>query len=95
MLTPFVDCIREWRDEGYKLTLICHSVSEAQKLIELLEEYGLTACLLEAKGLEVLDLSPVEVPVQIQIADFTRGFRFPLMRLIVITEEELFGEKKK
>ncbi len=95
MLSPLVDRMRAWQDEGFTIMMICHSRSEVDKLIELLEEYGVAAQL--SKGDQVTRelLTSPSTPVRIQIAGFTKGFRFPLMGLIIITEEELFGEKKR
>ena len=43
MLSPLVDRMREWQDEGCTVMMICHSPSEVHKLIELLEEHGVAA----------------------------------------------------
>lgn len=95
MLSPLVDRMREWQDEGCTVMMICHSQSEVHKLIELLEEYGVAAQLSKEEQVTRELLTSPATPVRIQIAGFTQGFRFPLMGLVVITEEELFGEKKR
>ncbi|MDX1778965.1 MAG: hypothetical protein R3339_08795, partial [Thermodesulfobacteriota bacterium] len=95
MLSPLVDRMRAWQDEGFTIMMICHSRSEVDKLIELLEEYGVLARLSHGEQVARELLTSPSTPVRIQIAGFTRGFRFPLMGLIIITEEELFGEKKR
>jgi len=46
MLSPLVAQIKDWQDEGNSILLICHSLSEVQKLIELLEEYNVFTKLL-------------------------------------------------
>lgn len=95
MLSPLVERIQEWQEEGNRILLICHSLSEAQKQIQLLEEYGVASTLLpEDHFTSVMSLPSPEV-AQIQVASFNEGFRFPLFRLIIITEEEIFGEKKR
>ena len=95
MLSPLVERLREWQDEGCTIMMICHSQSEVHKLIELLDEYGVPAQLSKGEQVTRELLTSPSTPVRIQIAGFTKGFRFPLMGLIVITEEELFGEKKR
>ena len=95
MLAPLADHIREWQDEGYTVLFICHSPGEAHKLIALLEEYTIPVQLLAGKEFDSNECLAFRQRVLIQIAGFTKGFRFPLCRLIVITEEELFGEKKR
>ena len=88
MLSPLVDRMREWQDEGCTIMMICHSQHEVHKLIELLEEYGVAAQLSKEEQVTRELLTAPATPVRIQICpSFTKGFRFPLMGLIVITEE--------
>jgi len=95
MLAPLADHLKEWQDEAYTILFICHSLNEAHKLIELLEEYGIPVHLLEGEQFDRNESSSSRNGVLIQVASFKKGFRFPLGRLIIITEEELFGEKKR
>ena len=95
MLAPLADHLKEWQDEGNTILFICHSPNEAHKLIELLEEYSIPVHLLEGEQFDRNECLSSRKGVRIQVASFTRGFRFPLGRLIIITEEELFGEKKR
>ena len=95
MLSPLVGRLREWEEEGYGILIICHALSEAHKLMALLEEYGIAAGLSEREGFDYHGDLSVTHRRWIQISSFTRGFRFPQARLIVITEEEIFGEKKR
>lgn len=95
MLSPLVERIKDWQDEGNSILFICHYLSEAQKLIQLLEEYGVATKLISRSDFDREGLLPYAKTVQIQVASFHKGFRFPLSRLIVITEEEIFGEKRR
>ena len=95
MLSPLVGQIKNWQDEGNSILLICHSSSEVQKLIELLEEYNVFTKLLSEEHFNAEGLFPFTETVGIQVASFKKGFRFPLARLIIITEEEIFGEKRR
>ncbi len=95
MLSPLVEQIKDWQDEGNSILLICHSLSEVQKLIELLEEYNVLTKLLSEEHFNAKGLFPFTETVGIQVASFKKGFRFPLARLIIITEEEIFGEKRR
>jgi len=95
MLSPLVERIRTWQEEGNNVLFICHSLSEAQKLIQLLEEYGVPTKLLSGKHFDEQVFLSYTKTVQIQVAGFNKGFRFPWLRLIIITEEELFGEKRR
>ncbi|KPJ59442.1 MAG: hypothetical protein AMJ42_01970 [Deltaproteobacteria bacterium DG_8] len=95
MLSPLVNRMEDWQEEGSSILLICHSLGEAQKLVQLLEEYSVPIKLLSEKHFDKKGFLPYSKTVKIQIASFNRGFRFPLLRLIVITEEEIFGEKRR
>ena len=95
MLSPLVERIKDWQGEGNVILLICHSTSEAQKLIQLLEEYNVPTKLLAEGHFDRKRFTNYTETVWIQVASFNRGFRFPLVRLIVITEEEIFGEKRR
>lgn len=95
MLSPLVGRLREWEEEGYGILIICHALSEAHKLIALLEEYGIATGLSEHDGFDYHGTPSLIQRRWIQISSFTRGFRFPQVRLIVITEEEIFGEKRR
>jgi transcription-repair coupling factor (superfamily II helicase) len=95
MLSPLVGRLREWEEEGFAILIICHAASEARKLIALLDEYGIAAAVRESEGFDH-DGSLFSARRRwIQLGSFTRGFRFPQARLIVITEEEIFGEKRR
>jgi len=95
MLSPLVEKMKDWRDEGNSILLICHSSGEAQKLIQLLEEYNVFTKLLPQEHFDLGGLAPFTETVEIQVANFKKGFRFPLVRLVIITEEEIFGEKRR
>jgi len=95
MLSPLVERIKDWQEEGNNILLICHSSSESQKLVQLLEEYSVAIKLLPERHFDREGFLPYSDIVKIQVANFNRGFRFPLVSLIIITEEEIFGEKRR
>ncbi len=95
MLSPLVGRLREWEDEGHAILVICHAASEAHKLIALLEEYGIAAGLSDHESFDYGNFMSLTRRKWIQMGGFTRGFRFPQARLVVITEEEIFGEKRR
>ncbi len=95
MLSPLVGRLREWEEEGCAILILCHAPSEAHKLIALLDEYGVAAGLSDHAGFDYESSRSLTRRRWIQLGSFTRGFRFPQARLIVITEEEIFGEKRR
>jgi transcription-repair coupling factor (superfamily II helicase) len=95
MLSPLVERIKNWQEEGSGILLICHSSNEAQNLIQLLEEYSVPVKLIESEYFDKESLLTYSQTVWVQVAGFDKGFRFPLLRVVVITEEEIFGEKRR
>ena len=83
ILKPLVDKMKDWHDLGWGIFIVCHNTGQAERLKELLEGYHLFHS----------PLAPC-LPT-ILIGDLSSGFRFPSIKLAVITEEEIFGQKVK
>ncbi|MBI5327996.1 MAG: transcription-repair coupling factor [Deltaproteobacteria bacterium] len=93
LLKPLADSITNWQGLGWSIFIICHTAGQAERLKELLEGYNLFAdC-----GLRIADLK-FEIQnskLEIIIGDLSSGFRFPAIKLSIITEEEIFGQRVK
>ncbi len=96
MLTPLVGRLRNWlRGEG-RAFLVCRSLAAADRLERLLQNYDLSvevradqpfrAALSGGQGL-------TSVPVL--LGDLSAGFVVPGLDLAVVTEEEIFGERRR
>ncbi len=88
LLHPLVRRIREWQEERNYLFLICYTPGQAERLKKLLEGYELEVNLNEG-----FFLGKEREGINIQVGRLRNGFRFPLHRLIILTEEEIFGQK--
>ncbi|MBE9504558.1 MAG: transcription-repair coupling factor [Proteobacteria bacterium] len=89
-LSPLARRIEGWHDEGMKVFFAAHSLGQAERLAELLAHYkvNLTISKEEACFDEGKDLT-------IYMGELSAGFRDRDNRLVLITEEEVFGERHK
>ncbi|MEK7842155.1 MAG: hypothetical protein AAB197_05715, partial [Deltaproteobacteria bacterium] len=83
ILKPLVNKIKDWQDLGWGVFIVCHNTGQAERLKELMEGYHLFPSSLAPRLPTIL------------IGDLSSGFRFPSIKLAVITEEEIFGQKIK
>lgn len=81
--------LETWKKKGYKTIVFSSSKSRAKRLAEDLRGYDLPAFLAE-------DSERVLKPGEIMVAygNLHRGFAYPLMQLAVVSESDIFGEKK-
>ena len=93
--SALIDTINKWTEEGNRLFLISPTTLEAKRVISLLEDYGVRIRLGEVPFASAFPVAAEPSDVVVLVGDLSRGFRFPALRLVVITEEEIFGEKRK
>ena len=89
-LAPLAGNVGEWIEEGNQIILICRTEQQAQRLKEILLNYHLTVQ-------EILsDWSQVKRKkgLYICLGYLSQGLRHLDSGLIIITEDEIFGEKK-
>lgn len=92
-LAPLCDQLEAWREKRYRVVLTTPSLSAAERLHALLNEYGL-------KSRVIQEPRPVwrwGTPgrVEIRTLSLSAGFTLPAEKLAVITEEEIFGPREK
>jgi transcription-repair coupling factor (superfamily II helicase) len=89
-LAPLAARVKTWIEEGNQIILICRTEQQARRLEEILLNYQLTA-----QGM-LPDWSGIKRKkgLYICLGYLSQGFRFPDSALIIITEDEIFGEKK-
>jgi len=89
-LAPLAGNVGEWVEEGNQIILICRTEQQAQRLKEILLNYHLT----------VQEILPGWSQVKkkkglyICLGYLSQGLRHLDSGLIIITEDEIFGEKK-
>jgi transcription-repair coupling factor (superfamily II helicase) len=106
LLSPLVGRLKSWHSKGYEIIIVAHQLGQAERLQELLMEYQLTPQL-SATSLSQwwegrLSSRFAQFPSRTEEGDFiiltgnlSTGFRLPSKGLAVITEEEIFGPRKR
>jgi transcription-repair coupling factor (superfamily II helicase) len=92
-LTPLVDRCRDWLADRWRVIIACGSLSSAERLRSLLDEY-------ELDGQVVTDPRPIwhwSLPgrLEFRVVDLSEGFVWPDQALAVVTDEEVFGIRER
>ncbi|MDO5350756.1 MAG: transcription-repair coupling factor [Lachnospiraceae bacterium] len=87
--------LTRWKREGYRVVLLSASRTRASRLASDLRDYELRAyCPDEiAGGEEETAVKPGEILVT--YGNLHRGFEYPLLKFVVITEGDMFGTEKR
>jgi len=83
-----------FKDIGTKTIYTCHTKAQAERLFLMLQKIDSTATLDDSNTIGEL-IDHTDTGTIICISDTFRGFTIVPARLSVITEDEVFGEKKK
>ncbi len=86
--------IHSGRDRGVTTLLTCHTIRSAQRLMEMLEKHALSVQILEKPFSSWSPADSEGWDVTLLIGNLPRGFVFPRAGLTLISESELFGEKR-
>ena len=96
MLAPLAERLRDWLAHDGRAVLVCRGLGAADRLERLLQNYdaavevrpeqSFRAALSGGQGL-------TRVPVL--LGDLSAGFEIPGLKLAVVTEEEIFGERRR
>ncbi len=92
-LAPLARALERWREEKQRVVLAARQLSGAERLRELLAEYGVPA----VTAHEAAPLWRWSRPgkVEVRVAPLSEGFTLALERLVVLTEEEIFGPRQR
>jgi transcription-repair coupling factor (superfamily II helicase) len=95
--SPFAILLKNLRDcqeKGIKVFIVSHTQGQAERLRDLFSEYGVEPRLEKAKGFgEALDQP--EGSLILLVGSLSSGFRNPREGWMVLTEEEIFGERRR
>ncbi|MGB8329456.1 MAG: transcription-repair coupling factor, partial [Polyangiales bacterium] len=76
-LQPLVDQLQEWVEQGLRISVVCRTQHQADRLVDLLRSYGVTN--------RVLD--------EVQLGELRDGFVLWSEGVAYVTEEEIFGSR--
>ena len=82
--------LKEWKKNGYRVILLSGSRTRAGRLAEDLREYELNAFYSED-----LDRELKKSEIMVAYGSLHRGFEYPLIKLVIISESDIFGAEKK
>ena len=82
--------LERWKKNKYRVILLSGSRTRAMRLSEDLREYNLSAFYSD-------DMDRVLQSGEIMVAygNLRRGFEYPLIKLVIISESDIFGSEKK
>ncbi len=91
-LEPLIDALAGWLADRWRVVLVCPALSGAERLRKLLAEYGL-------EPTAAHDDRPIwkwSAPgrVEVRVATCSEGFALERERLVVLTEDEIFGPRE-
>jgi len=85
-----------WIEEGYKIQIVCHTKNHADRISLLFEPYGLHTELQEEALVPVKGLGQTDFQrLSLWIGFITESQSYPELKLIVLSEDEIFGLKKR
>lgn len=82
--------LEDWKKNGYRVILLSGSRTRASRLSEDLREYGLNAFYSEN-----LDRTVQSGEIMIVYGSLHRGFEYPSIKLVIISDSDIFGAEKK
>ena len=92
-LNPLAEKIKLWLHEGNLVIFLGTGQEEVERLGHLLEQYNIPAARSNVPFAVDVDQYSDKGRLVIREGKITGGFRLPDLKLIVITEEEVFGRK--
>ncbi|MFA9464458.1 MAG: transcription-repair coupling factor [Velocimicrobium sp.] len=85
-----VSDLKRWKEKGYRILLVSNSRTRAVRLSENLREYELNS-----SYSETLDRSLASREIVTVYGNLHKGFEYPFIKFVVISESDIFGGEKK
>lgn len=82
--------LEDWKKNGYRVILLSGSRTRASRLSDDLREYGLNAFYSEN-----MDRTVQNGEIMIVYGSLHRGFEYPSIKLVIISDSDIFGAEKK
>lgn len=93
IFSPLVKRIQDWQEGKETVFFVARSQQELERLKEILESNRINTRMSEATFIQEFTSGAFSGVILLQ-GRLTRGFRFPLEGLSIVTEEEIFGKRK-
>lgn len=83
--------LKKWLREQYRVVIVCPSKTRGQRMAEsLMKDYEIPADYTADP-----ETMPYPGRVLVMPGTLARGFEYPLLRFVIITENDLFGSRRK
>lgn len=82
--------LKDWKKNGYRVVLLSSSRTRAARLAEDLREYELNAFYSDD-----LDRVIQKSEILVTYGSLHKGFEYPLIKFVIISESDIFGAEKK
>ncbi|MCG8471976.1 MAG: DEAD/DEAH box helicase, partial [Desulfobacterales bacterium] len=90
-LTPLIDRLKVLKEEGHITWILCSKEPQVERLLELLKPYGIDPPV----GHFSREASPRGGALRIAMGTLSSGFSWPEAGVTIITEDEIFGAKRR
>ncbi len=91
MLAPLASRLGEWRRNGWRVLLSCHTQMQAERLRDLFKWHGIEIVSLDAPFEALGEMT--SHAIRLLTGRLSAGFRWEAERLAIITDAEIFGTK--
>jgi transcription-repair coupling factor (superfamily II helicase) len=93
LFMPLAEKIRGWIGEGNRVTFVCGGEECVQRMGHLLSQYDLPVRKAAGAFLEGIDAKDATAGLFIREGRISGGFHLPGLKLVLLSEEEIFGKK--
>lgn len=91
---PLIDALATYREQGYKVAFACASSNRLARLHALLSEHAVDVGIDESRRLPLESMEHGGAPLLTR-ARLSSGFRIENEALVVLTDDDIFGEKRR
>jgi transcription-repair coupling factor (superfamily II helicase) len=86
--------LHDWQEKGRGVIIVSHTPGQAERLKDLLSQYGVEAQLEKAKRFRNA-LNQSKEGLVLLVGSLSSGFQNPREGWVILTEEEIFGQRRR
>ncbi|MBM4335829.1 MAG: transcription-repair coupling factor [Deltaproteobacteria bacterium] len=91
-LQPLSRRLATWREQKRRVRIVCPTPSAAERLVDILSDYGLALPIARGHAFAAL---PEPGEIDVGVAPLADGFELPDDALVVLTEQNVFGQRQQ
>ncbi len=93
LINPLLEALANWREAAYRVVIVCSNAARLQRMTALLESRDASFTVDESLPMQWDSLAPGD-PVLLCRGELESGFTIAADALAVLTDSDIFGEKK-